>query len=133
MCLTAEATQRTGNDRKVLVTFTNLNKAQKGIRHKNLEYLDVIWAVLRLRPYIEESPFYIQMNYDGLQQILNTKYRTGNLPKWDLPLLEFGFPALHRIRAKPQEPDALSQLPVTGMNEYSPQDDLTLLMATKRQ
>lgn len=71
-----------------------------------------MWAVLFLRPYLENTRFIIRTDHDYLKWIFSPTNSTERLVRWCLRLLyEFDF--VHRAGVKHQATDALSRLQTT--------------------
>lgn len=69
--------------------------------------MDVVWAVLRLRPYLEGVSFTFRTDHEALRWILNMADLTGKLARWRLSLSELEFDVFHRFGIKHQAPDDL--------------------------
>lgn len=63
--------QPDGHDKPIGYWSRSLNTAVHAYGTKDRECLRVVWAVLLLRPYLEDSRFTIRADHDALKWILN--------------------------------------------------------------
>lgn len=72
------------------------------------EYLAVIWAIKKFRPYLAGYRFTVVINHSSLRWLHNLRDPTGRLARWALGLLQYDYEIIHRKGALHHAPDALS-------------------------
>lgn len=73
------------------------------------ECLCVLWAIERLRCYIENTKFYVITDHHNLIWLSNLKDPRGRLGRWVLRLQQFNFKIIHRKGKNNVVPDCLSR------------------------
>lgn len=73
--------QPDGYAKQVRCWYRSLNKAEKAYDTTHCECLAVVWAVLLLRTYLEQSRFTLCTEPDALRWILNVTDATGKLAR----------------------------------------------------
>lgn len=108
--LGAVLTQRY-NDREYVICYLScsLTRAQQNYSSVERECLGVLWAVEKLRCYVELSKFYIITDCHSLQWLENLKDPQGRLGRWALRLQQFDYEVIHRRGKDHIVPDALSR------------------------
>ncbi|CAB0032149.1 unnamed protein product [Trichogramma brassicae] len=79
------------------------------------ECLAILWAIKKLRPYIEGYEFNVITDHSALQWLRNLKDPTGRLARWVLEMQQWNFRVIHRKGALIKVADALSRL--NGLEE----------------
>ncbi|CAB0038284.1 unnamed protein product [Trichogramma brassicae] len=74
------------------------------------ECLAILWAIKKLRPYIEGYEFNVITDHSALQWLRNLKDPTGRLARWALEMQQWNFRVIHRKGALMKVADALSRL-----------------------
>ena len=87
-----------------------LSREQRNYSATERECLAVVWAVLKLRPYLEGSHFIVRTDHNALRWMMTLNDPTGRLMRWRLRLLEFDYEVMYRPGRVHQVPDALSRL-----------------------
>ena len=82
----------------------------------------VVWAINKLRPYIEGQKFIVRTDHDALRWLLTLSDTSGRLMRWRLRLSEFYFEIQYRSGRVHQVPDALLRLTRPG-SDPKPVDD----------
>ncbi len=84
----------------------------------------VVWAVLRLRTYLEPTRFTIRTDHRALKRALLLAKAEGRLAKWRLRLAEFGFDVLYRPSVKHSVTDALCRVETTNGDQDALEDEI---------
>ena len=91
-----------------------LSKAEQNYTTREKECLTVFWAVLLLRPYLEDTEFTIRTDHDSLKWLMRLSDASGRLQRWRLRLQEFTYEINHRPGAQHKAADAVSRLLTAG-------------------
>ena len=86
-----------------------LNSAEKNYTTTEKECLAVVWAIKKLRPYLEGYSFKVITDHSALKWLRNLKEPTGRLARWALEMQQWDFEIEHRKGAMHHVPDALSR------------------------
>jgi RNase H-like domain found in reverse transcriptase/Integrase zinc binding domain/Integrase core domain len=87
-----------------------LTSAERNYSTTENECLEIVWAVLQLRPYLEGKYFVIQTDHNYLRWVLNVADAKGLLSRWRLRLLEFDLEVQYATGKKHHGADTLSRL-----------------------
>jgi hypothetical protein len=71
--------------------------------------LAVVWAIEKLRPYLEGSHFTVITDHWSLKWLSNLKEPNGRLARWSVKLQQYSFEVVHRKGAEHCVPDMLSR------------------------
>lgn len=71
----------------------------------------VVWGILLVRPYLENSWFTVRTDHEALKRLMMMSGAYEKRARWRLRLWEFEFDIVHRAGIKHQETDTLSRLP----------------------
>ena len=74
------------------------------------ECLTLLWAIKRLRPYLEGYKFTAITDHSSLKWLSNLKETTGRLARWALELQQWDFDVVYRKGSLNLVPDALSRI-----------------------
>jgi len=96
-------------ERVICYLSRGLTKAERNYSGTQLECLCVLWAVEKLRPYLEGYHFEIITDCFSLQWLENLKDPLGKLARWALRLQEYDYTLIHRKGSLNVVPDALSR------------------------
>lgn len=77
----------------------------------------MIWAIKKLRPYLEGYAFKVITDHSALRWLRNLKEPTGRLARWALEMQQWEFEIIHRKGALHHVPDALSRAFESGEEE----------------
>ena len=69
----------------------------------------MVWAIKKLRPYLEGYKFTVVTDHSALRWLCNLMEPTGRLARWALHLQQWDFDIVHRRGTLHQVPDALSR------------------------
>jgi hypothetical protein len=72
--------------------------------------LAIVWAILKIRPYLEGQRFLIRTDHHSLRWLLNLSDAQGRLARWRLRLLEFYFEFEYSPGKEAHGPDTMSLL-----------------------
>jgi hypothetical protein len=101
----------------ILYLSRSLQEAERKWAARELEALGVVWAVTKLRPYIEGRAFTVQTDHESLQWLMKTE-APGRLSRWAMKLQEF-LPHMsveYRRGVDNGNADALSRCPVSSLS-----------------
>jgi RNase H-like domain found in reverse transcriptase/Reverse transcriptase (RNA-dependent DNA polymerase) len=81
--------QPDGTQKPIGYWSRGLTSAEKYYSTTEKECLEIVWATLHLRPYLEGQKFIIGTDHRSLRWVLNLSDAQGRLARWRLRLLEF--------------------------------------------
>ena len=87
-----------------------LTDAEKNYTVIELECLAMVWAIKKLRAYVEGSHFKVITDHSALRWLKTLKDPNGRLAHWALEMQQWDFDVLHRKGALHHVPDALSRM-----------------------
>ena len=87
----------------------SLNRSERNYSTTEKECLGVLWAVEKLRPYIEGVRFTVITDHYSLVWLNNLKDPQGRLARWAVRLQQFDFEIIHRKGKDHVVPDMLSR------------------------
>jgi hypothetical protein len=97
-------------ERPVAYGSRTLTKCEKAYSTTEQECLAVLWAVEKVRPYLEGSEFVVVTDHHSLVWLNNLKDPQGRLARWALKMQQYRFIIRHRPRKDHSASDALSRL-----------------------
>jgi hypothetical protein len=99
------------NDREHVICYLSrsLSRAERNYSSTERECLAVLWAVEKLRCYLELSKFYLITDCHSLLWLENLKDPQGRLGRWALRLQQFDYEMFHRRGKDHIVPDTLSR------------------------
>jgi len=86
-----------------------LTAAEQNYSTTERECLGVVWAVLKLRHFLDEQRFLIRTDHQALSWIYSTTDSSGRLMRWRLRLSEYTFDMVYKPGASHHLPDFLSR------------------------
>lgn len=100
------------NDREYVICYLSrtLSRTERKYSSTERECLAVLWAVEKLRCYLELSKFYVITDCHSLLWLENLKDPQGRLGRWALRLQQFEYEVIHRRGKDHVIPDALSRI-----------------------
>ncbi|CAB0031216.1 unnamed protein product [Trichogramma brassicae] len=87
-----------------------LTPAERNYNTSEKECLALLWAIKKLRPYLEGYRFVAITDHSALQYLRNLKEPTGRLARWALEMQQRDFEVVHRKGKYNELPDALSRV-----------------------
>ncbi|XP_044757871.1 uncharacterized protein LOC123316026 [Coccinella septempunctata] len=96
-------------DKVICYLSRSLSKQERLYTTSEREMLAVVWAIQKLRPYIEGVPFTVVTDHHCLKWLLNLKDPTGRLGRWSIKLQMYDFKVQHRSGREMALPDMLSR------------------------
>lgn len=96
-------------DRVVCYLSRSLTKTERKYSTTEKECLAVIFAVEKLRPYLEGSKFVVVTDHYSLKWLFDIKDPVGRIARWTLRLQAYDFEVVHRKGKEHLVPDALSR------------------------
>lgn len=96
-------------DKVICYLSRSLTRCEKNFSTTQRECLAVIWALEKLRPYLELVPFTVVTDHHSLLWLQNLKDLNGRLARWAVRLQQFDFKLVHRPGKEHVVPDALSR------------------------
>ena len=93
------------------ITYANrmLSPAEVNYTVTEKECLALLFAIKKLRPYLEGYKFVAITDYSALTWLKNRKEPTGRLARWVLEMQQWDFEIVHKRGALNHVPDALSR------------------------
>lgn len=106
----AVLTQRGEESEKVICYLSRtLSRTEKNFSPTERECLAVLWAIEKLRPYLEGTAFTVITDHHSLVWLQNLKDPQGRLARWAVRLQQYEFKIVHRKGKEHLVPDALSR------------------------
>ena len=96
-------------DKVICYLSRSLTKQERVYTTSEREMLALVWAIQKLRPYIEGIPFTVITDHFSLKWLLNLKDPTGRLGRWSVKLQMYDFKVQHRKGRDLALPDMLSR------------------------
>lgn len=96
-------------ERVICYLSRSLTKQERNFSTTERECLSVLYAVEKLRPYIEMVPFTVITDHYSLVWLQNLKDPTGRLARWAVRLQQYNFKIIHRKGKEHVVPDTLSR------------------------
>ena len=88
-----------------------LSKQEKRYSAVERECLAIVWAIEKMRPYVECTKFKVLSDQRSLQWLKNAKDPSGRLTRWSMRLQQFDFSVVYYPGKGNLVADALSRLP----------------------
>lgn len=98
-----------GEDRVICYLSRSLTSQEKKYTTTERECLSVLWAIEKLRCYLEQSKFTVITDHYSLVWLNNLKDPQGRLGRWVLRLQQYDFEIIHRKGKEHVVPDCLSR------------------------
>jgi RNase H-like domain found in reverse transcriptase len=102
--------QPDGSQRPLGYWSRGFKSAEKNYSTTEKECLAIVWAILYLRPYLEQQKFIIHTDHHSLRWVLNLSDAQGRLARWRLRLLEFDYEVQYHPGALHHGADMMSRL-----------------------
>lgn len=96
-------------DRVVAYLSRSLTRQERNYSTTERECLAVLWAIEKLRPYLEGIEFTVVTDHYSLLWLQNLKDLTGRLARWAVRLQQYNFRVIHRKGKDNIVPDMLSR------------------------
>lgn len=96
-------------DRVISYLSRSLTRQEQKFSTTERECLAVLWAVEKLRPYLDSVPFTVITDHYSLLWLHNLKDPSGRLARWAVRLQQFNFKIIHRKGKDNVVPDTLSR------------------------
>lgn len=87
----------------------SLTRLERNYATTHRECLAVLWAIEKLRPYLEGITFTVVTDHHSLVWLQNLKDPTGRLARWSIRLQQYSFNIVHRKGKDLVIPDLLSR------------------------
>ena len=108
--LGAVLSQQTTDGEKVIAYCSrSLTRNERHYTVTERECLAVIWAIEKLRPYLEGSKFTVITDHHSLLWLNNLKNPTGRLARWAIRMQQYDYTIVHRKGKEHIVPDTLSR------------------------
>jgi transposase InsO family protein len=101
----------------ILYLSRTLGKSEINYGITELEALAVVWAVKKVRPYVEGTHFKIVSDHSALKWFSKSKDYSGKLARWAMSLCQFDFEILHIAGKDNVVADNLSRNAITKDDE----------------
>lgn len=106
----AVLTQNIDNEERVICYISrSLTRNERNFSVTERECLAVLWAVEKLRAYVEASRFTVITDHHSLVWLNNLETPSGRLARWAVRLQQYDFDIVHRKGKDHLVPDALSR------------------------
>lgn len=97
-------------DRVICYLSRTLTRQEQNFSTTERECLAVIWAIEKLRPYLEGQKFSVITDHHSLVWLQNLKDPVGRLARWALRLQSYDYEIIHRKGKEHVVPDFLSRI-----------------------
>lgn len=101
--------EQEGGEKVICYLSRSLTKAERKYSTTEKELLAILYAVEKLRPYLEMTKFKVVTDHYSLKWLFNIKSPSGRIARWALRLQQFDFEVIHRKGKDHLVPDALSR------------------------
>lgn len=114
-------------ERVIAYLSRSLTRQERSYSVTEQECLAVLWAIEKLRPYLEGIEFTVVTDHYSLLWLQNLKNLTGRLARWSVRLQQYKFKIIHRKGKENVVPDMLSRsVPVVDLVATSKDQDHSL-------
>lgn len=96
-------------ERVICYSSRSLTRCERNYSVTERECLAVLWAIEKLRPYLEGTRFTVITDHHSLVWLNNIKEPTGRLARWAVRLQQYDFEIIHRKGKEHLVPDVLSR------------------------
>lgn len=96
-------------DKVIAYLSRSLTRQEQKFCTTQRECLAVLWAIEKLRPYLDSIPFTVVTDHYSLLWLQNLKDANGRLSRWAVRLQQFDFKIVHRKGKDNVVPDTLSR------------------------
>lgn len=110
-----------------------LNDTEKTYDATQREFLDIVWSVLVIRPFLDETRFSIWAGHDSFKRVLNFSNSSRQLALWHLCLSEYNLNVIYKADIKHQATDFSSRSQTTTENQTYLVDDVPVLAIDERE
>lgn len=111
-----------GHEKVICYVSRSLTKSERRFSVTEKETLAVLFAVEKLRPYVEGTRFTVVTDHYSLKWLFSIKDPVGRIARWALRLQQYDFEVVHRKGKDSVVPDALSRaVPVIDTLDVSDQ------------
>lgn len=115
--------QHEDGEKVVCYLSRSLTKNERRFSTTEKECLAVIFAIEKLRPYIEGTKFTVITDHYSLKWLYNIKDPVGRIARWAVRLQQYNFEIIHRKGKEHVVPDTLSRS-VPSLNVVNVPSDL---------
>nr|XP_022906843.1 uncharacterized protein LOC111418530 [Onthophagus taurus] len=98
-----------GEERVIAYLSRSLTLQERNFSTTEKECLAVLWAIEKLRPYVEGAHFKVVTDHYSLIWLNNLKNPSGRLARWTVRLQQYTFTIVHRKGKDHVVPDLLSR------------------------
>lgn len=119
--------QEDGSNHPVCYWSQTFKEKKQNLSTTHGECLAIIRAVTLYRPYLEETRFKIQTDYEAFRWILTTAWETEKQARWCLRLSELEIDIVHGAGVKQKTADELSRPKTNGSDETLLDDEVLVL------
>lgn len=98
-----------GNEKVICYVSRSLTKSERRFSTTEKECLAVLFAIEKLRPYVEGSHFTVVTDHYSLKWLYSIKDPVGRIARWTVRLQQYDFEIVHRSGRENVVADALSR------------------------
>jgi RNase H-like domain found in reverse transcriptase len=106
----------------------SLNQAELNYSETEKEALAVVWAIKRLRPYLEAARFTVRTDHSALTWLFSVDGENRRLSRWRLCLAEYNFVVKYRPGIQNQPADGISRLCTSGHDQLDIADEIPCIV-----
>jgi hypothetical protein len=95
------------------------NKAKSNYFSFEGECLDVVWAIIQIRPYFYDTKFTLYTDHQPIKWLMTNNKLTSKLARWTFILQDYKFKVIQQPGIAHQNADTILRRPLTTSKDFS--------------